>query len=71
MKTQTKPIEPAAIWLTVEEAAKSLRMSRSILYRLITSGEIPSFTIPGTRSRRIDAAELKAWADSASGKQAA
>lgn len=61
MKTQTKPNEPA-IWLTVEEAAKRLRMSRSILYRLLTSGEIPSFTVPGTRSRRIDAETLKAWA---------
>jgi len=70
LKTQTKPTEPA-IWLTVEEAAKRLRISRSILYRLLTSGDVPSFTVPGTKSRRIDAAELESWAASASGKRAA
>ena len=70
MKPQTKLMEPA-IWLTVDEAAKRLRMSRSILYRLMASGDVPSFTVPGTRSRRIDAASLEAWAASASGKRAA
>ncbi|MGH8878622.1 MAG: helix-turn-helix domain-containing protein [Stackebrandtia sp.] len=42
--------------LTVPEAAKALAISRSKLYELIASGELPSVRIDG--SRRIPSTEL-------------
>ena len=45
--------------LTVTEAAKTLRLSRSKLYTHVLCGDIPSLTLG--RSRRISAAALAAW----------
>ncbi len=45
--------------LTVAEAAKALRLSRSKLYVHVIAGDIPSITLG--RSRRIPAAGLAAW----------
>lgn len=45
--------------LTVAEAAKTLRLSRSKLYTHVLCGDIPSLTLG--RSRRISAAALAAW----------
>jgi excisionase family DNA binding protein len=39
--------------LTVEEAAKSLRLGRTLVYRLIASGELESVTVG--RLRRVPA----------------
>ena len=45
--------------LTIGEAAKALRISRSKLYAHVLSGDIPSITLG--RSRRIPAAGLATW----------
>jgi excisionase family DNA binding protein len=45
--------QPAGLLLTVEEAAKRLRLGRTLVYRLISSGELESVTVG--RLRRIPA----------------
>ncbi|MHB1597127.1 MAG: helix-turn-helix domain-containing protein [Streptosporangiaceae bacterium] len=45
--------EPAALLLTVEEAARRLRVGRTIAYRLIASGDLESVKVG--RSRRVPA----------------
>lgn len=45
--------EPAGELLTVEEAARRLRIGRSLLYRLIASGELESVKVG--RLRRVPA----------------
>lgn len=49
----------ADLLLTVEEAARRLRIGRTQMYALITSGEVPSVTIG--RLRRIPAECLAAY----------
>ena len=54
------PCQPEDVrLLTVAEAAKVLRLSRSKLYVHVIAGDIPSITLG--RSRRIPAAGLAAW----------
>ncbi|MCU7822209.1 helix-turn-helix domain-containing protein [Kitasatospora sp. DSM 101779] len=48
---------PAA--MTVEEVMTALRLSRSKVYDLLRSRELPSFTVG--RSRRFDAADVTAY----------
>jgi len=50
----------APLLLTVDEAARALRMSRSRVYELMQRGEIPGVVHIG-RSVRISRAELEAW----------
>lgn len=45
--------------LTVEEAARRIKVSRSTTYRLIAAGEIPSIQV-GTQ-RRVSSAALAEW----------
>lgn len=45
--------------LTPQEAAATLRMSRSSLYKLLLTGEIPSIKVG--RMRRIPLNSLKEW----------
>lgn len=52
---------PVPWLLRVESAAELLSVSRSFIYQLINSGELPSVRIGGCR--RIDAAELRRWLD--------
>ena len=50
MTTETTPPtasashQPVELLLTVEEAARRLRLGRTLLYRLIASGELESVT---------------------------
>lgn len=44
---------PASVLLTVDEAARRLRIGRSLLYRLIASGDLESVKVG--RLRRIPA----------------
>jgi excisionase family DNA binding protein len=44
---------PAGLLLTVEEAAERLRLGRTLVYRLISSGELESVTVG--RLRRVPA----------------
>jgi excisionase family DNA binding protein len=50
---------PAPLLLTPEEAAATLRLSRTKIYALIKDGRLPSIKIDG--SRRIPAAALPQW----------
>lgn len=59
MTTTANTPQPAL--LSVPEAMSALRISRSKLYDLIRSGELPSFTIG--RARRIPADSLRAFID--------
>jgi len=45
--------QPDGLLLTVEEAARRLRLGRTLVYRLISSGELESVTVG--RLRRIPA----------------
>jgi excisionase family DNA binding protein len=45
--------EPAGLLLTVEEAAERLRLGRTLMYRLIMSGELESVKVG--RLRRVPA----------------
>lgn len=51
--TELHETEPAGELLTVEEAARRLRIGRSLLYRLIASGELESVKVG--RLRRVPA----------------
>jgi len=55
MATDTVPpdSQPDGLLLTVEEAAKRLLLGRTLVYRLISSGELESVTVG--RLRRIPA----------------
>ncbi|MEZ4677261.1 MAG: helix-turn-helix domain-containing protein [Caldilineaceae bacterium] len=46
------------IWLTVEEAAEHLKVSKATLYNLMKDGRLPFFYITGTRQRRLSQADL-------------
>ncbi|MBZ6295485.1 helix-turn-helix domain-containing protein [Streptomyces olivaceus] len=47
--------EPAPVLLTVEEAARCLRVGRTTCYALIRTGELESLTIGGLRRVPVDA----------------
>lgn len=49
------------IWLTVNEAAALLRLSRSFVYQLMAAGDLPSVTVG--RVRRIPLSGLREWAE--------
>jgi excisionase family DNA binding protein len=49
----TGDAQPDGLLLTVEEAAKRLRLGRTLVYRLIASGELESVTVG--RLRRVPA----------------
>jgi excisionase family DNA binding protein len=49
--------------VTIDEAAKFLRIGRSSLYVLLAQGDLPSVTI-GRRSRRVPRAALVAYLES-------
>ena len=46
-------------WLTVQEAAKYLKLGRSTVYRLVHEGKLPAHKFG--RQWRFDAAELDEW----------
>ncbi|MCZ4123902.1 excisionase family DNA-binding protein [Streptomyces sp. H39-S7] len=47
------PYDPTLVLLTVEEAARRLRIGRTLCYRLIRNGELES--VPVGRLRRVPA----------------
>lgn len=58
---------PDALLLTVEEAARSLRLGRTLVYRLISSGELESVTVG--RLRRVPAECLAEYVATLRGAQ--
>lgn len=62
MRLGSALVDPAAQLLTVEEAARLLRLSRAKVYKLMERGELPSYKI-GT-ARRISLAALQAFIQS-------
>jgi excisionase family DNA binding protein len=46
-------------WLTLEEAAKHLKIGKSTIYRLAREGDLPAHRMG--RVWRFDAEELDAW----------
>ncbi|MFJ2833147.1 helix-turn-helix domain-containing protein [Streptomyces sp. NPDC087263] len=51
----TDSIDPTLVLLTVEEAARRLRIGRTVCYRLISSGELESITVGHLRRVPVDA----------------
>lgn len=45
----------------IGEVAEMLGIGRSLAYRLVSEGRIPSIRIEGTRSRRVSAQGLEDW----------
>ena len=63
METQAKQdAAPAAEkptkLITVRAACEKYSLARSTLYKMITSGAVTAFKLPGTRSTRLDEAEV-------------
>lgn len=58
---------PDVMLLTVEEAARSLRLGRTLVYRLIASGELESVTVG--RLRRVPAECLAEYVATLRGAQ--
>jgi len=48
-----------ATWLTLEEAAKHLKIGKSTIYRLAREGDLPAHRMG--RRWRFDAEELDKW----------
>jgi excisionase family DNA binding protein len=59
-------VDPAAQLLTVDEAARLLRIGSSTLWRILQRGELPSYKIGGF-ARRISLAALQAYITSCAG----
>lgn len=55
-----KPREPEPETLTASEAAKALRISRTHIYELMNSGELPYEEV-SPKCRRINRAKFEAW----------
>ena len=47
-------------WLTLEEAAAYLKVSKPTIYRLCSDGRLPFYKLAGTGSRRFKKPELDA-----------
>src|SRR2546427_12538480 len=45
-------------WMTVAEACRYLKVSRSTLFRYMKDGRLPSSQVPGGRGRRIKHEDL-------------
>ncbi|ADP84831.1 helix-turn-helix domain-containing protein [Pseudofrankia inefficax] len=66
LAANARPVPPpspagAPVLLTVEEAARLLRISRTVLYDLIGDGEIPAVRIG--RLRRLRLADVETFAE--------
>jgi excisionase family DNA binding protein len=55
-----EPVERIA--LRPAEAAQALGVCVKTIYNLMEKGDLPSFTVAGTRARRIRVSDLKALA---------
>jgi len=47
-------------WLTLDEAASYLKLSKPSVYRLCAEGRLPFFKLAGTGARRFKRADLDA-----------
>jgi excisionase family DNA binding protein len=54
--------------LKVADVTERTRLSRSLVYELIASGDLPSIAIG--RTRRVREADLDAWVQAKAGEQA-
>lgn len=52
---------PGPALMTVQEAARVLRLSRSKVYQIVARGDLPSVRIDG--SRRVKARDLERYID--------
>jgi excisionase family DNA binding protein len=59
-------VDPAAQLLTVEEAARLLRIGKTLLYSILPRGDLSSYKIGGT-ARRISLAALQEYIPSCAG----
>ena len=50
----------ADAWLTLDEAAKYLKVSKPSIYRFCAEGRLPFFKLAGTGARRFKRADLDA-----------
>jgi excisionase family DNA binding protein len=61
--TASSPLHPVSqmpVLLTVEEAARLLRIGRTLMYRLISTGQVASVTVG--RLRRVRPGDLETYA---------
>jgi excisionase family DNA binding protein len=52
---------PAALWLTVPQAAALLQIGEGLAYELVAAGKLPAVRL-GPRSTRVARAVLEEWA---------
>ena len=58
----------ASLLLTVDEAAKELKVCKSTMFKLLRSGEVKSLLL-GAHARRVPRAELEAYVARKLGEQ--
>ena len=56
--------DPPRVWLSPEEAATYLRVSRTRIYQYITADRIPFHRLPDSNLVRLDIRELDEWVKS-------
>lgn len=49
------------VFYKVPEVAEMLGIGKSLAYKMVAEGKIPSVWIAGSRSRRVPAAALRRW----------
>jgi excisionase family DNA binding protein len=54
-------MEKRRAFYRVSEVAEILAIGKSLAYRLVAEGKIPSVFIAGARTRRVPAAALERW----------
>jgi excisionase family DNA binding protein len=53
----------------VPEVAEIIGLGKSLTYRLVAEGQIPSVMLAGCRSRRVSSDALKAWIEAQKQKE--
>ena len=57
----TETTAPAVLWLTVEQAAKRLQVSKGVIYRVCSRRELRHAVVGGRRQIRLKAEWVDAW----------
>jgi excisionase family DNA binding protein len=52
--------EKETVWVTIPEATKYLRISKSTIYELMSDGRLAFYYLKGTRQRRVKKEDLDA-----------
>jgi excisionase family DNA binding protein len=60
METRQTSLEPTH-WMTVDETAKYLSLSRATIYQYVREARIPYIKVPGSNQIRFSRHDIDAW----------